>query len=193
MSPTIILPRVNISRPAPDSSIRILSSRVSPVALIACEWSELRLVRDLQLLDSPSCYLLAGEDGEQRLRVRVGEAAKPWPRIGDHMYDRSLAWVERLFVIVGTSRFENEKWGKDDIVALQAELSDEVKRVGRAHLHAGVGPLRFPASPAARLEAKIILEAVRSLLADAGCPVLTPRRPSLQRTLATPANLTLAH
>jgi hypothetical protein len=192
MSPTIILPRVNITRPSLDSSIRILSSRVSPVALIASEWSELRLVRDLQLLDSASCYLLVGED-EQRLRVRVGEAVKPWPRIGDHMYDRSLAWVERLYVIVGTSRFENEKWNKADVVALQAELSDEVKRVGRAHLHAGVGPLRFPASPAARLEAKIILETVRSLLADAGCPVLTPRRRSLQCMLATSAELTLAH
>jgi hypothetical protein len=32
---------------------------------------------------------------------------------------------------------------------------------------------------------------VRSLLADAGCPVLTPRRQSLQCTLATPNEPTL--
>jgi hypothetical protein len=186
---TVVLPLVHIERPDPELSVRIVSCPVSPVEVIACDWAELGALRDLKLLDAACNYLLFGADANERLLARVGEATKPWPRIGDHRYDPTLTWAEQLYVVHNTTRH----WDKADVVAFQEVLSDEVERVERANLHAGVGPLRLPTSSARRAITQLLLGHTRQLLADAGCPVLTPRRRSLQCTLATSTELMLAH
>jgi hypothetical protein len=182
-------PIVHIERPDPDLSVRNVSSPTSPLEVIASDWSELTALRNLQLLDASCNYIMVGQDATERLLARVGEASKPWPRLGDHRYDRSLTWADQLFIIVNRTRH----WEKSDVVAFQEVLSDEVERVESAHLHAGVGPLRLPAASIKRAVTEILLADARKLLADAGCPVLTPRRRSLQCMLATSAELMLAH
>ena len=182
-------PIVHIERLDPDLSVRIVSAPTSPLEVIASDWSELTALRDLQLLDASCNYLMVGRDATERLLARVGEASKPWPRLGDHRYDRSLTWADQLYIIVNRTRH----WEKSDVVAFQEVLSDEIERVESAKLHAGVGPLRLPASSTKHRVTEILLADARALLADAGCPVLTPRRRSLQCMLATSAELTLAH
>lgn len=179
---TLILPAIlhqfrlatQMSCPTPDTSLRLVTDRLSGQQVLAADWKDLgHVCAWLNRNRRSGAYLLVGyQDG--RRRVRVGEGVKLWRRLPDHRADLSLAFVDEIYLLVSTD------YNKSATVYLQEQLSEIVEGEAEIDWHKGCKHLQdFPLSEEDRKMLDLALLLGLNLLNAAGLRLLRPEQSRL--------------
>nr|USU32435.1 hypothetical protein NG677_01545 [Methylobacterium sp. OTU13CASTA1] len=179
---TMILPKIlhefrlatQMSCPTPDTTLRLVTDRLSGQQVLAADWTDLgHVCAWLNRNRRSGAYLLVGSQNGRR-RVRVGEGVKLWRRLPDHRADASLSFVEEIYLLVSPS------FNKSATVYLQEQLSEIVEGEAQIDWHKGCRHLQdFPLSDDDRKMLDLALMLGLNLLNAAGLRLLRPEQSRL--------------
>lgn len=179
---TMTLPKIlhefrlatQMSCPTPDTTLRLVTDRLSGQQVLAADWTDLgHVCAWLNRNRRSGAYLLVGSQNGRR-RVRVGEGVKLWRRLPDHRADASLSFVEEIYLLVSPS------FNKSATVYLQEQLSEIVEGEAQIDWHKGCRHLQdFPLSDDDRKMLDLALMLGLNLLNAAGLRLLRPEQSRL--------------
>ncbi|KQO67589.1 hypothetical protein ASF22_20150 [Methylobacterium sp. Leaf87] len=179
---TMTLPKIlhefrlatQMSCPTPDTTLRLVTDRLSGQQVLAADWTDLgHVCAWLNRNRRSGAYLLVGSQNGRR-RVRVGEGVKLWRRLPDHRADASLSFVAEIYLLVSPS------FNKSATVYLQEQLSEIVEGEAQIDWHKGCRHLQdFPLSDDDRKMLDLALMLGLNLLNAAGLRLLRPEQSRL--------------
>jgi len=163
-----------MSCPTPNTSLRLVTDRLSGQQVLAADWRDLgHVCAWLNRNRRSGAYLLVGRQNGRR-RVRVGEGVKLWRRLPDHRADASLGFVDEIYLLVSSG------YNKSATVYLQEQLSEIVAGDAEIDWHKGCKHLQdFPLSDADRKMLDLALLLGLNLLNAAGLRLMRPEQSRL--------------
>ena len=152
--------------------VRIITSPVTPLVLGTCLVDNVRHLMNLSEMKGPAAYLHFDPDA-----ARTGETLFAPRRLMDHETTRPFDTVTQVIVIRSTS----EWFGKDSVMALQAEIAARISDAGRCTLIQGTGHPAAAPQPGQRALLRRWISDLRAMIVDCGFFGLEPAETATAR------------